>query len=139
MVGSSQGGCHSHLYRETRVKRVAVVEDNPDNRLLVAVILEDRYDITEYENGVDALQGFVTHVPDLILLDISLPGMDGVEVLSHIRADERFKHLPVIAITAHASPADRERFLEAGFNEYVAKPIVDEMILLDAIAKHLNA
>jgi CheY-like chemotaxis protein len=121
------------------VKRVAVVEDNPDNRLLVAVILEEKYDITEYETGADALQGFATHVPDLILLDISLPGMDGVEVLGHIRADEQLKHTPVIALTAHASSADRERFLQAGFNEYVTKPIVDEMILLDAIAKHLDS
>lgn len=120
------------------MKRVAVVEDNADNRLLVAVILEDKYDITEYETGADALQGFAVHVPDLILLDISLPGMDGVEVLGHIRTDERIKHIPVIAITAHASPADRERFLQAGFNEYVAKPIVDEMILLDAIARYLD-
>lgn len=120
------------------MKRVAVVEDNPDNRLLVAVILEDRYDITEYETGPDALQGFAAYVPDLILLDISLPGMDGVEVLGHIRADERLKHTPVIAITAHAAATDRERFLQAGFNEYVAKPIVDEVILLDAIAKYLD-
>jgi CheY-like chemotaxis protein len=120
------------------VKRVAVVEDNADNRLLVAVILDDRYDLTEYETGTEALKGFAINVPDLILLDISLPGMDGVEVLGHIRGDERLKHIPVIAITAHASPADRERFFQAGFNEYVAKPIVDEMILLDAIAKHLD-
>jgi CheY-like chemotaxis protein len=120
------------------MKRVALVEDNPDNRLLVAVILEEKYDITEYETGVDALRGFAESVPDLILLDISLPGMDGLEVLSHIRADDRLKHTPVIALTAHASPADRERFMQAGFNEYVTKPIVDEDILLGAIAKHLD-
>lgn len=120
------------------MKQIALVEDNPDNRLLVSVILEDKYQITEYETGTEALQGFAEHVPDLILLDISLPGMDGVEVLGHIRADDRLKATPVIALTAHASPADRERFLEAGFNEYVTKPIVDEAVLLEAIAKHLG-
>ena len=120
------------------MKHVAVVEDNPDNRLLVAVILEEKYRITEYETGADALRGFTMNIPDLILLDISLPEMDGVEVLGHIRASEQLKQTPVIALTAHASPADRERFLQAGFNEYVTKPIVDEAILLGAIAKHLD-
>ena len=120
------------------MKRIAVVEDNADNRLLVSVILEDKYDITEYESGIDALQGFAKTLPDIVLLDISLPEMDGIEVLGHIRKDARFAHLPVIALTAHASPVDRERFIQAGFNEYVTKPIVDESILLEAIVKHLG-
>ena len=120
------------------MKRIAVVEDNADNRLLVSVILEDRYEITEYETGMDALRGFAEQMPELVLLDISLPEMDGVEVLGHIRNDERLRHLPVIALTAHASPVDRQRFMEAGFNEYVTKPIVDETVLLDAIERQIS-
>jgi CheY-like chemotaxis protein len=119
------------------MKRVAVVEDNPDNRLLVSVILEELYTITEYETGMDALRGFAEELPDVVLLDISLPEMDGVEVLGHIRRDDRFKDLRVIALTAHASPVDRERFMQAGFDEYVTKPIVDEKVLLDAIDRQL--
>ncbi len=118
-------------------KTIAVVEDNPDNRLLVQVILESLYDVTEYENGFTALEGLAKQKPDLVLLDVSLPGMDGAEVLQRIRADGALRDLPVIALTAHAMAGDREKFLAAGFDDYVTKPIVDEAVLLDAIQKLL--
>lgn len=117
--------------------RIAVVEDNPDNRLLVRAILEEAYEVEEYENGPDALAGLAAGRPDLLLLDISLPGMDGVEVLRRVRADARLAGLPVVALTAHAMAGDRAKFLAAGFDEYVTKPIVDEAVLLDAIATWL--
>lgn len=120
------------------MQTIAVVEDNPDNRLLVSAILGDDYEITEYESGPEALAALPSDPPDLILLDISLPGMDGSEVLKRIRADDRMKDLPVIALTAHAGPADRERFLSEGFDDYVTKPITDEEILFQAIEKLLN-
>jgi two-component system cell cycle response regulator DivK len=118
---------------------VAVVEDNADNRLLLQAILGGLYDLVEYENGIDALAGLKTGLPDLVLLDISLPGMDGNEILARIRADRTMRRLPVIALTAHAMAGDREKYLAAGFNDYITKPIVDETILLDAIAKWLKA
>ncbi len=114
---------------------VAVVEDNADNRLLLQAILDGLYEVVEYENGVDALAGMSAQRPDLVLLDISLPGMDGNEILARIRADERLSPLPVIALTAHAMSGDREKYLAAGFNDYITKPIVDETLLLDAMAK----
>lgn len=117
------------------MKKVAVVEDNPDNRLLVSVILEDLYEITEYERGDEALAGIRINRPDVVLLDISLPEMDGSEVLARIRADDSLRTLKVIALTAHASPADRDRFLAEGFDDYVTKPITDENILIGAIRK----
>ncbi len=120
------------------MKRIAVVEDNPDNRLLVQAILEDKYVVFEYENGIEALEGLKKDKPDLVLMDISLPEMDGTEVLEHIRADDNLKDLPVIALTAHAMSGDRERFLNIGFNDYLTKPITDENILLDVIKKWLN-
>ena len=116
---------------------IAVVEDNPDNRLLLQAILEDCYSLTEYETGAEALEGIVREVPDLILLDISLPGMDGVEVLHHIRSNPRLVKIPVIALTAHAMAGDCERFLAAGFDGYVTKPITDEQVLLRAIEEGL--
>ena len=121
------------------MKKIAVVEDNPDNRLLVRVILESLYEVVEYETGFAALEGLPKEKPDVILLDISLPEMDGTEVLRRIRADGQLRVLPVIALTAHAMAGDREKYLEAGFNEYVTKPIVDENVLLDAIQKLLPA
>lgn len=119
------------------MKKIAVVEDNPDNRLLVQVILEQFYQVVEYESGPAALEGLPKENVDLVLLDISLPEMDGTEVLRRLRADERLRALPVIALTAHAMSGDREKYLAAGFNEYVTKPIVDENILLDAIQRLL--
>lgn len=114
---------------------LAVIEDNPDNRLLLDALLGDRYELVEYDNGRDALQGMAASPPDLVLLDISLPELDGHEILARMRADERLRDLPVIALTAHAMTGDRERFLAAGFNDYVTKPIVDETILIDAIER----
>ena len=119
------------------MKRIAVVEDNPDNRLLVRVILESLYEVVEFENGFLALQGLPKEKPDLVLLDVSLPEMDGTEVLKKIRAQKELRRLPVIALTAHAMAGDREKYLKAGFDDYVTKPIVDETLLLDAIAKQL--
>ncbi len=116
---------------------IAIVEDNADNRLLLQAILDGLYDLVEYENGTDALAGLTASLPDLVLLDISLPGMDGNEILARIRADARLRALPVIALTAHAMSGDREKYLSAGFNDYITKPIVDETILLAAIDRWL--
>lgn len=115
------------------MKKIALVEDNPDNRLLMQAILEDQYEIAEYETGPEALEGMVGEIPDLVLLDISLPGMEGTEVLARMRADDSLRTVPVIALTAHAMAGDREKFLEAGFDAYITKPIVDETVLFDAI------
>ncbi len=119
------------------MKRIAVVEDNPDNRLLVRVILEPLYEVAEYENGFAALDGLPREKPDLVLLDVSLPEMDGTEVLRRLRADPCLRELPVIALTAHAMAGDREKYLAAGFDDYVAKPIIDERLLLEAIRRKL--
>jgi CheY-like chemotaxis protein len=118
--------------------KIAVVEDNPDNRLLVQAILEDLYEITEYETGTEAVDGLAADAPDLVLLDISLPEMDGPEVLAWIRSHGELRNLPVIALTAHAMAGDREKFLAQGFDDYVTKPILDEDILLDAIERWLE-
>ena len=119
--------------------KIAVVEDNPDNRMLVQALLEDTYEISEYETGVEAVNGLGDDIPDLILLDISLPEMDGTEVLAWIREQPDLKGLPVIALTAHAMAGDREKYLAAGFNDYVTKPIVDEDVLFGAIERCLSA
>ncbi len=120
------------------MKKIAIVEDNPDNRLLVRALLEDLYQLVEYESGPPALRGLAAARPDLVLLDISLPDMDGTEVLRRIRGDPALRHLPVIALTAHAMSGDRARYLGAGFDEYVTKPILDEELLLTAIARLLE-
>jgi len=119
--------------------KIAVVEDNPDNRMLVQALLEDRYEISEYETGVEVVDGLGGNIPDLVLLDISLPEMDGTEVLAWIRSQDELKDIPVIALTAHAMAGDRDKYLAAGFNDYVMKPIIDEDVLIEAIERCLSA
>ncbi len=120
------------------MKRIAVVEDNPDNRLLVRALLRELYELSDYETGAEAWQGLQQSKPDLVLLDISLPDMEGTELLSRIRAEARLRDLPVIALTAHAMSGDRENYLAFGFDDYVTKPIVDEHLLLQAIERALG-
>lgn len=119
--------------------RVAVVEDNPDNRLLVQALLEEFYELSEYETGAAVVEGLKDDIPDLILLDISLPEMDGTEVLQWIRSQDEIRELPVVALTAHAMAGDREKYLAEGFDDYVTKPIVDETILLETISRWLKS
>ncbi|HEX8432402.1 MAG TPA: response regulator [Longimicrobium sp.] len=121
------------------MKKIALVEDNPDNRMLVQALLDGEYDITEYEDGTQALAGMRREQPDLVLLDISLPGLDGLQVLQAMKGDVTLNDLPVIALTAHAMSGDRERFLDAGFDGYVTKPITDEELLHAAIRRHVAA
>ena len=120
------------------MKKIALVEDNADNRLLIQVVLADLFDVVSYENGQEALQGFAQDRPDLVLLDISLPKMDGNEVLRRIRADDAIRGLPVIALTAHAMAGDREKYIKSGFDEYVTKPILDENVLISTIERTLE-
>lgn len=118
---------------------IAVIDDNEDNRLVVRAMLEDYYRISEYEDGPAAVVAIPDAPPDLILLDISLPGLDGPEVLAWLRSRPALADIPVIALTAHAMAGDREKYLAAGFNGYVSKPIVDEELLFAAICAQLPA
>ena len=117
------------------MRKIAVVDDNADNRLIIRTILEDQYDIVEYSSGIEAIEGFRKSRPDVVILDISLPEMDGTEILRRIRDDSDLHDLPVIALTAHAMVGDREKYLSAGFNDYVAKPILDMNVLFSTIKR----
>ena len=115
--------------------KIAVVDDNADNRLIIRTILEDQYEIIEFSSGIEAIEGLKTNKPDVVILDISLPEMDGTEILRRIRDDSELHHLPVIALTAHAMVGDREKYLAAGFNDYIAKPILDMSVLFSTIKR----
>jgi CheY-like chemotaxis protein len=117
------------------MRKVAVVDDNADNRLIIRTILEDAYEIIEFSGGLEAIEGFRKNRPDVVILDISLPEMDGTEILRRIRDDSALHDLPVIALTAHAMVGDREKYLSSGFNDYVAKPILDMSILFQTIQR----
>jgi two-component system cell cycle response regulator DivK len=103
---------------------VLVVEDNDKNmKLFRDVLRATGYRTLEATTGEDAIKLAAEHAPDLVLMDSQLPGIDGVETLRRLRADERTADTPVVALTAQAMAGDRERFLEAGFDGYISKPV----------------
>ena len=104
--------------------QVLVVEDNERNMKLFRDVLHaSGYRTLEASTGERAVELVFEHRPDLVLMDIQLPGIDGVEALDRLRADERSSSVPVLALTAQAMEGDRERFLAAGFDGYLSKPV----------------
>lgn len=104
--------------------RVLVVEDNRDNMTLIVDVLSSmNYEVIQALDGLDGVETAQREKPDLILMDLSLPKMDGWTATRQIKADPTLKAIPVIALTAHAMVGDREKALEAGCDDYVTKPI----------------
>lgn len=120
--------------------RVLVVEDNDMNMQLVEYLLEGGgYQIVKAASGEDALSVARTGEPvDLILMDIHLPGIDGLSVVNEMKSDARTRGIPILALTAHAMRGDRDRFLEAGCDGYISKPI-DVKTFLTSIRMYLHA
>ena len=106
--------------------KILFVEDEPDIRDLVRLALEDEHGVTVVGTAEEGLRRAAEDAPDLILMDVSLGGaFDGLEATRRLRADPRFDATPIIALTAHAMPGDRERTLAAGCDEHWPKPITD--------------
>jgi CheY-like chemotaxis protein len=104
--------------------QILVVEDNERNmRLFRDVLRAAGHRTLEATTGERAVELATEHGPDLVLMDIQLPGIDGLEALGRLRADERTRAMPVLALTAQAMDGDRERFLAAGFDGYLSKPV----------------
>lgn len=111
-------------------KIILCVEDNPQNRLLVNRILSSRgYKVVEATDGLAGLEMIRTLKPPLVLLDIDLPKMGGIDVVQQVKADPKLRDIPVIALTASAMQGDKERFLEAGCNDYLSKPIQVQQLI----------
>jgi two-component system cell cycle response regulator DivK len=117
-------------------EQILVVEDNRKNMTLLRDVLRATgYRTLEASTGGQALKLATKHRPALVLMDIRLPDMDGVEALSRLRMDERTARIPVLAVTAQAMKGDSERFKEAGFDGYLSKPVdIDE--LLATVGQH---
>jgi two-component system cell cycle response regulator DivK len=117
-------------------EQILVVEDNEKNmKLCRAVLRASGYRPMEATTGRHALELAVEHGPDLVLMDIQLPGLDGIETLNRMRSDEATASIPVLALTALAMNRDRARFLAAGFDGYVSKP-VDIIELVATVKQH---
>jgi two-component system, cell cycle response regulator DivK len=117
-------------------ERVLVVEDNDKNMKLFRDVLQATgYTTVEASTGEAAVELAASHSPALVLMDVQLPGIDGVEALARLRGDERTASIPVLALTAQAMHGDRERFLAAGFDGYLSKP-VDVVELLRTVEEY---
>ncbi len=111
-------------------KRILVVEDNPLNRYLVTFLLEQQgYEMLVAEDGAQALEMLESDIPDLILMDMQLPKVDGYEATRRIKTDGRFSSIPLVALTAHSMPRDRQRAVDAGCDEFVTKPVDGDGLL----------
>ncbi|MBI3988784.1 MAG: response regulator [candidate division NC10 bacterium] len=105
-------------------ERILLVEDNPQNRRLAQFLLKSQgYIVYEATTGEEALELARAHLPDLILMDLQLPGLDGFTTTKALKADDLTRRIPVIALTAYAMKGDREKALEAGCGGYIPKPI----------------
>jgi two-component system, cell cycle response regulator DivK len=111
-------------------KRVLMIEDHEDNRRILRDLLTSNgYDVIEADNGVDGVNAAETFRPDLILMDIQLPGIDGYEATRRIRANSETRKTPIIVMTAYALSGDDMKAFEAGCDAYVAKPFSPRVIL----------
>jgi two-component system, cell cycle response regulator DivK len=105
-------------------RKILIVEDNEDYRELAVKVLRNKgFETVTAVDGEEAIEKAVSEKPDLILLDISLPKLDGYEVAKRLKNMEEFKDIPIVAFTAHAMKGDREKVIAAGFEGYISKPI----------------
>ncbi len=111
-------------------KRILVVEDQPDNRQIIRDMLSTTdYEVAEAENGEEALAAVAKQRPDLILMDIQLPVLDGYEATRRIKADPALRSIPIIAVTSYALSGEAEKAREAGCDDYVPKPYSPRQLL----------
>jgi len=105
-------------------KKILAVEDNQSNMLLVSRIVEaEGYELIRATDGISALDILATEIPDLILLDINIPGIHGLDLARRLKADDKLARIPLIATTANVLLGDKERCLEAGCDAYLPKPL----------------
>jgi two-component system, cell cycle response regulator DivK len=119
------------------MKKILIVEDVEFNRDLIVQLLEDTYDVLTAADGAEGLQLAAREHPDLILMDLSLPVIDGWEATRRLKADAALHDIPIIALSAHAMMGDREKALQSGCDEYLSKPL-DENLLFAKLARLLE-
>lgn len=118
-------------------QRILVIEDNDQNRYLIGfILLKNGYTLLEARSGEEGVEVAMKEKPDLIIMDIQLPGIDGLEATRQIRALEGIKDIPIIALTSYAMVGDREKALASGCTGYIEKPIDPETIM-DNIKRYM--
>jgi CheY-like chemotaxis protein len=119
------------------MKKILIVEDDEFSRDLLTQLLEDDYEILPAADGATCIEMAKRERPDLILMDLSLPVIDGWEATRRIKMNASLKSIPIIAITAHTMPQDEEKTRDAGCDDYITKPI-DEVLLFEKLRQFLE-
>ncbi|MCA1662848.1 MAG: response regulator [Myxococcales bacterium] len=119
--------------------KLAIIDDNPDVLRFLTVMLGELHELTCYTSGRAALEGLLSAPPDIVLLDVDLGDMNGIEVARAVRNHAKLGGVPIVGITAHGTASDRAKLTDEGFNAFVAKPIVDVAALVALIDKLLGA
>ena len=119
------------------MKKILIVEDVEFNLDLMIQLLEDDYELVTARDGAEGIEKASSERPDLILMDMSLPVMDGWQATRRIKQDEALSHIPVIGLSAHAMDGDRQKALDCGCDDYLTKPVDDE-ILYAKLARFLG-
>lgn len=120
------------------MKKILIVEDVELNLDLLVQLLEDDYQLVTAQDGKQGVEKAGKENPDLIIMDMSLPIMDGWEATRKIKADAKLENIPIFGLSAHAMSGDAEKAFEAGCNEYMTKPL-DEDLLLQKISEYLGS
>jgi CheY-like chemotaxis protein len=123
-LATTRPGLQRVLAELPQAQRVVVVDDSEDVRVLVRLVLEPQFDVTEYPDGTSALTGLHRFPPDLVIIDVTLPDISGLDLLEFMHADDSLRAVPTIALTA-MNATEGKSFTDAGFNLHVRKPIVD--------------
>lgn len=104
--------------------KALIIEDNEQNMYMLTFLLENNnYEVFQAFNGLDGIKAAIEHSPDVILLDIQLPQMDGYQIAKELRKKNDLQHIPIVAVTSHAMVGDREKAMESGATGYIEKPI----------------
>jgi len=119
------------------LKKILVVDDTDFNRDLIVQLLSEEYDVVEAVNGQEGIAMAETEKPDLILMDLGMPVMDGWEATRRLKANSALKQIPIIAVTSHAMIGDELHAREAGCDDYIPKP-VDEEVLIQKVKKFIG-
>lgn len=110
------------------MKRILIIEDVEFNRDLLVQLLEENYEVLTAVDGADGLASAEREHPDLIIMDLSLPVMDGWETTRRIKANPALQHIPILALSSHAMRGDEEKALQAGCDDYLSKPLDEDLL-----------
>jgi len=136
-MGPNSSMRYAAIAWDEAMKKILVVEDVELNQDLVVQLLEDNYEVLTAVDGAEGLQIAEREHPDLILMDLSLPVIDGWEATRRLKANAALKHIPIIALSAHAMMGDAEKALQSGCDDYLSKPL-DEDLLFAKLARFLG-